>query len=104
MATTVAKAFNEFAEKLKPTVVQETTLSERRTRVEGFLKAKYGAGTNMPLQHVRIIGSAGRKTLIRPVDDLDVFAVFDDSHVWATYQFDSKQLIYRTRGADRIQH
>lgn len=99
MALTVAQAFNEFAEKLKPTPTQQTTVTERRANVEKFLGEKYGATSNMPLQHVKVIGSAARKTLIRPVEDVDVFAVFDDSQVWSRYQSDSKQLLYRVREA-----
>jgi hypothetical protein len=99
MALTVAQAFGEFAAKIKPTAVQEQTIADRRSNVEGFLLAKYPSGSTMPLTHVRTIGSAGRKTLIRPVDDVDVFAVFDDNQVWTAYQYDSKQLLYRVREA-----
>lgn len=99
MATTVAQAFVEFGAKIAPTTAQEQTIASRRTAVEGFLAKKYLSNSTMPLTHVRTIGSAGRKTLIRPVDDLDVFAVFDDSQVWSSYQYDSKQLLYRVREA-----
>lgn len=99
MATTVPKAFDEFSEKLKPTANQESTLVSRRTAVEGYLTDSFGAGSNMPLKHLRIIGSAGRKTLIRPVDDLDAFAVFDDTQVWDTYRSNSQKLITRVREA-----
>jgi hypothetical protein len=99
VASTVPSAFTEFAAKVKPTENQEQTIAGRRTNVEGFLAGRYAPDSNMPLQHVQIIGSAGRKTLIRPVDDLDVFAVFDDSQVWGSYQHDSKQLLYRVREA-----
>ena len=99
MATTVPKAFDEFSEKLQPTANQLSTIASRRTAVEGYLKESFGAGSNMPLTHLRIIGSAGRKTLIRPVDDLDVFAVFDDTLVWDTYRSNSQKLITRVRNA-----
>lgn len=99
MALTVAQAFNEFADKLKPTASQETTIAERRANVENFLRVAYGPTSNMPLEHVKVIGSAARKTLIRPVDDLDVFAVFDDRQVWSQYQSSSQQLLYRVREA-----
>jgi len=99
MALTVAQAFTDFAVAIKPTVTQEATIAGRRAAVENFLVAKYPSGSTMPLTHVRTIGSAARKTLIRPVDDVDVFAVFDDSQVWPPYQHDSKQLLYRVREA-----
>jgi hypothetical protein len=99
MATTVAQAFTEFMAKLKPTANQDQTIASRRKAIEDFLLARYHAGSNMPLIRTDIIGSAQRKTLIRPVDDIDVFAVFDDSKVWPTYQGDSRQLLYRVREA-----
>ena len=99
MAYTVPSAFTEFAAKLKPTATQEQTIAERRDRVENFLLAKYAAGSIMPLTEAKVIGSAGRKTLIRPINDIDVFAVFDDSQVWSQYKNDSRQLLYRVREA-----
>ena len=99
MATTVPGAFQDFAQKIKPTAAQEATVASRRSAVEGFMLAKYGPDSTMPLQQTRVIGSAGRKTLIRPVDDIDLFCVFDDSQVWNSYRHDSKQLLYRVREA-----
>jgi hypothetical protein len=99
VATTVPKAFAEFAETIKPTAAQEQTVATRRNSVRDFLLAKYPAGSVMPLTETRVIGSAGRKTLIRPVDDVDVFCVFDDSQVWSSYRNDSRQLLYRVREA-----
>lgn len=99
MATTVAKAFDEFADKIKPTQAQSNQVSSRRGAVEGFLKAKYGADSTMPLTETKVIGSAGRQTLIRPVDDVDVFCVFDDSQVWSQYAANSQQLLYRVKEA-----
>jgi len=99
MALTVSQAFVEFAAAIQPTASQEETIARRRSSVEGFLVAKYPSSSSMPLTHVRTIGSAARKTLIRPVDDVDVFAVFDDSQVWSSYKYDSKQLLYRVREA-----
>lgn len=99
MATTVPKAFDEFSAKLTPTANQWATISSRRSTVEGYLTDSFGGDSNMPLTTLRIIGSAGRRTLIRPVDDLDVFAVFDDSQVWDTYRSNSQKLITRVRQA-----
>lgn len=99
MATSVPSAFGAFTEALKPTATEEAQMNTRRGAVEGFLRDTYPAGSRMPLVHLRTIGSAGRKTLIRPAADLDVFAVFDDRHVWTSYRSDSKQLLYRVREA-----
>lgn len=99
MALSVPSAFSAFADTIRPTESEQTTIASRRSAVEGFLAARYGPSSNMPLTTVRVIGSAGRSTLIRPVDDIDLFAVFDDTNVWSTYAGDSRQLLYRVREA-----
>jgi hypothetical protein len=99
MASTVPKAFAEFADIIKPTAKQEATITARRDAVRGFMLAKYGPSSNMPLLETKVIGSAARKTLIRPVDDIDIFCVFDSQQVWSRYNHDSKQLLYRVREA-----
>jgi len=99
MVTTVPKAFEEFAATIKPTPTQEQTITARRGRVRGFLLAKYGQDSTMPLLEITVMGSAGRKTLIRPVTDIDVFCVFERANVWGSYKRDSRQLLYRVREA-----
>ena len=73
-------------------------MSGRRAKAHEVLKDTF-AGSNMPLLKSKLIGSAGRNTIIRPIDDVDVFVVFDDSAVWSDYQTDSKKLLYRVRDA-----
>jgi Second Messenger Oligonucleotide or Dinucleotide Synthetase domain len=97
MAATVAQAFTEFAAKLKPTDAQKDKIEARRTRVENVLIAAHPTDDPMPLVQLRLIGSAGRKTLIRPVDDIDVFAVFDRKAVWSRYKRNSQEFLYRVR-------
>jgi len=99
MATTVAKAFDEFKAVIAPTASQALTISTRRERVRGFLLAKYPPASAMPLLETKVIGSAGRKTLIRPLADIDLFCVFDDTQVWSSYRQNSQQLLYRVREA-----
>lgn len=97
-AKTVAEAFNQFAEKITPTDAQKVTMSGRRDKAHEVLKDAF-AGSNMPLLKTKLIGSAGRNTIIRPVEDVDVFAVFNDDAVWNEYQSDAKKLLYRVRDA-----
>jgi len=99
VATTVPKAFDEFDATIKPTAAQDEEIASRRKAVSGFLLARYGANSNMPLLETKVIGSAGRKTLIRPVEDIDLFCVFDDSQVWSSYKQNSQELLYRVREA-----
>jgi hypothetical protein len=51
----------------------------------------------MPLLSAKLIGSAGRSTIVRPINDVDLFAVFNDDQVWETYKGDSRKLLYRLR-------
>src|SRR5687768_17524193 len=99
MATTTAKAFAEFNDKLRLTTNQEATVSQRRTRVAEILSEAFPSSSTMPLTTTGVIGSARRNTIIRPLHDLDVLAVFDDSQVWSAYQYDSRRLLYRVRDA-----
>jgi Second Messenger Oligonucleotide or Dinucleotide Synthetase domain len=97
-AKTVGNAFNQFANKITPTAAQKETMSGRRDKAHEVLKDAF-AGSNMPLVKTKLIGSAGRNTIIRPIDDVDVFAVFNDDAVWNEYQSDAKKLLYRVRDA-----
>ena len=46
------------------------------TRLNGALRAIFPPRCALPLVGVATIGSAGRDTMIRPLDEVDVFAVF----------------------------
>jgi hypothetical protein len=99
MATTVSQAFVEFANKIKPTNAQQETINSRRPRVHSILSELFDGSSNMSLLGTYLIGSAARRTIIRPVQDVDVFAVFDAGQVWPTYSSDSTRLLYRVRDA-----
>lgn len=99
MALTVGQAFTEFDAKLSPTTAQLQTISGRRESVHGYLGQSFGPTSNMPLMRTKVIGSASRNTIIRPIDDIDVMAVFDERQVWTTYQGNSRTFLYRVRDA-----
>jgi hypothetical protein len=47
-----------------------------------------------------LIGSASRSTIIRPIDDVDVLAVFQNKDdIFNTYRYDSQAFVYRIRNA-----
>ena len=52
----------------------------------------------MELLSTKIIGSADRGTLIRPIGDIDVLAVFEDAAFY-NYRNDSRKFLYRVRDA-----
>lgn len=100
MATTTAKAFDEFKEKLLLTNTQKETIANRRTTAAGYLKDSFGSASDLPLRTTKLIGSAGRATMIRPLDDIDVLAIFDNKdHIFNKYRYDSKAFLYRIRDA-----
>lgn len=98
MASTVAQAFDEFEAKLRPTDHQKATIADRRRVTASYLSGSFDAGSGMQLLSTKVIGSAGRDTIIRPIDDIDVLAVFEDAAFY-NYQGDSRKFLYRVRDA-----
>lgn len=46
------------------------------------------------------MGSAAKSTIVRPIDDIDVLAIFSNANnAWGRYQQDSKSFLYRIRSA-----
>lgn len=100
MALTVAKAFDEFSGKLEPTTAQKEAIESRLSNTKKYLLASFDASSNLPLAQASLIGSAGRGTIIRPLDDVDVLAEFSNvNNMWETYRQDSKAFLYRVRDA-----
>ncbi len=100
MATTVAQAFNEFKDKIKLTSSQEETVRNRRQTAHNYLASHFDSTSTMPLLRTTLIGSAQRDTIIRPLDDIDILAVFENKeHIFETYRNDSFAFINRVRNA-----
>src|SRR5262245_49859185 len=98
MASTVPKAFDEFEAKLRPTDNQKATIASRRTVTANYLSQSFGSGSGMELLSTKVIGSADRDTMIRPIGDVDVLAVFEDAAFYE-YQNNSRKFLYRVRDA-----
>src|SRR5260221_1520263 len=98
MASTVTRAFDELEAKLRPTDNQRTTIEARRKVTAGYLSDSFGSSSGMRVLSTKVIGSAGRDTIIRPIDDIDVLAVFEDAAFYS-YQSDSRKFLYRVRDA-----
>lgn len=100
MATTTAAAFREFAARLELTESQESTVVSRRQSVHNYLLRSCGSDSTMPLDRTQVIGSIQRRTVIRPLDDVDVLAVFNnESNAYDGYRYDSRRFLYRVRDA-----
>lgn len=100
MATTTAQAFADFLAKIEPTATDRTTIAGRSTSVSGYLKTTFTADSDMPLVSAAVIGSGAKGTGIRPVEDVDILAVFGNAQaVYNKYAGDSKQFLYRVKNA-----
>jgi hypothetical protein len=100
MATTTAKAFDAFKDKLALTEAQKQLVSERYSTVASHLRSAFPSSSVLPLYKTKLIGSAGRGTTIRPIVDIDLFAEFTNrDNVFEQYRFDSQSFIYRIRDA-----
>jgi hypothetical protein len=98
MATTTAAAFNQFKAALKLTGPQKLRVSARRDATAGYVKQAFPTTSDMPLSQTKLIGSAARDTIIRPIDDIDLLAVFENrDEVFERYRRDSRSFLYRVR-------
>jgi hypothetical protein len=100
MATTTAKAFDEFKERLKLTNAQSQLVAARFATVASYLKSAFPSTSSLPLNKTDLIGSAGRQTIIRPIVDIDLFAEFTNKdNIFDRYRSDSQAFVYRIRDA-----
>jgi SMODS domain-containing protein len=101
MALTTAKAFEEFKAKLVLTDTQKDTVKSRHSTSTGYLEDAFPSSGDLPLRTTYLMGSAGRETIIRPLDDIDVLAIFDDKdNIFdRLYRYDSQKFLYRVRDA-----
>ncbi|MFF7587638.1 hypothetical protein ACFZCK_09150 [Kitasatospora purpeofusca] len=99
MALTVASAFNEFDSVVKPSPATWTKVCERRDAVLKVIGKAFPAGGDIRYQSAKIIGSLGRNTACRPVDDIDLMVYLHiDADLWAQkYRGDSSEFLYRVR-------
>src|SRR5260221_8711711 len=98
MASTVTRAFDELEAKLRPTDNQRTTIEARRKVTAGYLSDSFGSSSGMRLLSTKVIGSAGRDTIIRPIDDIDVLAGFQGAQL-SNYPSGSRTILYRVCAA-----
>jgi hypothetical protein len=101
MALTTAKAFEDFKDKLFLTDTQKETVKSRQSTTTGYLEDAFPSSSDLPLKATYLMGSAGRETIIRPLDDIDVLAIFTNkSNIFdRLYRYDSQRFLYRVRDA-----
>lgn len=100
MALTVASAFDGFKSRLLLTDTQRELVSSRREATSGYVKAAFPASSDLPADRTMLIGSAQRDTIIRPIDDIDLLAIFENKNsIFERYRYDSRAFLYRVRDA-----
>jgi Second Messenger Oligonucleotide or Dinucleotide Synthetase domain len=98
---TTAQAMASFLAGIEPTAYQSGTLiPARKDSVVENLTGTFPAGSDMPFWKANLIGSAAKDTIIRPIDDIDLLAVFsDENNAYTRYRYDSRGFLYRIREA-----
>lgn len=101
MALTATRAFEEFKEKLLLTDTQKETVKNRQGKTTEYLEEAFRSSSDLPLKTTYLMGSASRDTIIRPLDDVDVLAIFTnkDEIFDRLYRYDSRKFLYRVRDA-----
>lgn len=98
MAFTARSAFDAFEGKIALTPAQQAEVRTRAAHVRTVLEQAFPSTDATPLKTTRLIGSAERGTIVRPLDDLDVLAVFtNQNQVFEKYRYDSQPFLYRVR-------
>lgn len=101
MSLTTSQAMKQFLNDVTTSDYQKTSIIEaRKSRVVENLTAAFPKTSSLPFSHAILMGSAAKSTIVRPMDDIDVLAVFsNENDAWNTYRWDSKSFIYRVRRA-----
>lgn len=101
MTLTTAQAFDKFLEDISATDNQKTSfIPNRKASVDEDMSKAFSSTSDMPYWKGILMGSASKGTIIRPLDDIDVLAVFsNENDAWSKYANDSKSFIYRVRDA-----
>lgn len=101
MTLTTTQALAKFLEDITVTEYQKTSIIQaRKTRVVENLSTAFPASSDLPYSNAILMGSAAKSTIVRPIDDIDVLAIFSNANnAWSKYQHDSKSFLYRIRSA-----
>lgn len=87
---TLLQCINQFIEKITPSDLQEDVVQGAYDNLEGYLTSK---DCKLNIKEVFLNGSYIRGTMIRPINDIDVFAVIDDADYYINGQVPSPQSV-----------
>lgn len=99
--TTTGQAMTQFLADISVTDYQKTSIIEgRKNTVVKNLTEVFPASSDLPFSQAVLMGSAAKGTIVRPIDDIDVLAVFSNvNNAWSRYRYDSKPFLYPVRQA-----
>lgn len=99
--TTTSQAMAQFSGEIRVTDYQkESIISARKDRVVENLAKAFPATSDLPFSRAVLMGSAAKGTIVRPIDDIDVLAIFSNANnAWSKYRGDSQAFLYRVRRA-----
>jgi hypothetical protein len=96
MTPTTAQAFATFLDAIAPTAAQHADIAAKLSSTRGYLQAAFPSTSDLPLKRIILTGSAGRGTIVQPVDDIDVMAEFtNEDNVFERYRTDSSVFLER---------
>jgi hypothetical protein len=101
VSLTTTQAFAKFLEDISVTEYQKTSIIQgRKSRVVENLTEAFPGTSDVPFSRAILMGSASKGTIVRPLDDIDVLAIFsNENNAWSKYQWDSQSFLYRIRRA-----
>lgn len=101
MSLTTTQAMAAFLDDITVTGYQKTSIiGGRKDTVVENLQSSFPATSDLPFSRAVLMGSAAKGTIVRPIDDIDVLAVFsNENDAWAKYRWNSRAFIYRVREA-----
>lgn len=100
MATTTAKAFDDFADRIILTKSQKQQVNGRYIRAASYIRDAFPSSSELPAKATTLMGSVSRDTAIRPLNDIDVLTEFrNKDDVFEKYRNDSRAFLYRIRNA-----
>ena len=87
---TLLQCINQFIDKITPSDLQEDVVQGAYDNLEGYLTSN---DCKLKIKEVFLNGSYIRGTMIRPINDIDVFAVIDDSDYYVNGQVPNPQTV-----------
>ena len=87
---TLLQAINQFIENITPSDLQEDVVQGAYDNLEGYLTSDE---CTLNIKEVFLNGSYIRGTMIRPINDIDVFAVIDDTDYYINGQVPNPQSV-----------